>query len=108
MCLDPHDVIKRSGGINVPGNELSGSIASGNVKGTDEPFSARGTLRVAMLRHDEQSQEHDHGCPRCRGEPPGWSAVAEVVDGYRILLPDGHKLWSDWLRRIDTLLEDEA
>ena len=25
-----------------------------------------------------------------------------------MLLPDGHKLWPDWLRRIDTLLEDEA
>ena len=25
-----------------------------------------------------------------------------------VLLPDGHKLWPDWLRRIDTLLEDEA
>jgi len=23
-------------------------------------------------------------------------------------LPDGHKLWPDWLRKIDTLLEDEA
>lgn len=27
---------------------------------------------------------------------------------FEVLLPDGHKLWSDWLRRIDTLLEDEA
>jgi Transposase domain (DUF772)/Transposase DDE domain len=27
---------------------------------------------------------------------------------FEILLPDGHKLWPDWLRRIDTLLEDEA
>src|SRR5262249_21373545 len=25
-----------------------------------------------------------------------------------VLLPDGHKLWPDWLRRIDTALEDEA
>jgi IS5 family transposase len=25
-----------------------------------------------------------------------------------VLLPDGHKLWPEWLRRIDTLLEDEA
>ena len=25
-----------------------------------------------------------------------------------MLLPDGHKLWPDWLRRIDTVLEDEA
>ena len=25
-----------------------------------------------------------------------------------VFLPDGHKLWPDWLRRIDTLLEDEA
>ena len=25
-----------------------------------------------------------------------------------VWLPDGHKLWPDWLRRIDTLLEDEA
>jgi hypothetical protein len=24
------------------------------------------------------------------------------------LLPDGHTLWLDWLRRIDTLLDDEA
>jgi IS5 family transposase len=24
------------------------------------------------------------------------------------LLPDGHKLWPDWLRKIDTLLEDDA
>ena len=23
-------------------------------------------------------------------------------------MPDGHKLWPDWLRKIDTLLEDEA
>jgi hypothetical protein len=23
-------------------------------------------------------------------------------------LPDGHKLWPAWLRKIDTLLEDEA
>ena len=27
---------------------------------------------------------------------------------FEALLPDGHKLWPDWLRRIDTLLEDEA
>ncbi len=27
---------------------------------------------------------------------------------FEILLPDGHKLWPDWLRRIDTLLEDEG
>lgn len=27
---------------------------------------------------------------------------------FEVLLPDGHKLWADWLRRIDTLLEDEA
>jgi transposase, IS5 family len=25
-----------------------------------------------------------------------------------VLLPDGHKLWPGWLRRIDTLLEDDA
>jgi hypothetical protein len=23
-------------------------------------------------------------------------------------LPDGYKVWPDWLRRIDTLLDDEA
>src|SRR5882724_4021041 len=27
---------------------------------------------------------------------------------FEVLLPDGHKLWRVWLRRIDTLLEDEA
>ena len=27
---------------------------------------------------------------------------------FEVLLPDGHKLWPDWLRRIDTLLGDEA
>jgi IS5 family transposase len=27
---------------------------------------------------------------------------------FEVLLPDGHKLWPDWLRRIDTLLDDEA
>jgi transposase, IS5 family len=27
---------------------------------------------------------------------------------FEVLLPDGHKVWPDWLRRIDTLLEDEA
>jgi IS5 family transposase len=27
---------------------------------------------------------------------------------FEVLLPDGHKLWPDWLRRIDILLEDEA
>lgn len=27
---------------------------------------------------------------------------------FEILLPDGHKLWPDWLRKIDTLLEDES
>ena len=27
---------------------------------------------------------------------------------FEILLPDGHKLWPDWLRKIDTLLEDDA
>ena len=27
---------------------------------------------------------------------------------FEVLLPDGQKLWPDWLRRIDTLLEDEA
>ena len=27
---------------------------------------------------------------------------------FEVFLPDGHKLWPDWLRRIDTLLEDEA
>jgi len=27
---------------------------------------------------------------------------------FEMLLPDGHKLWPDWLRRIDTVLGDEA
>jgi hypothetical protein len=27
---------------------------------------------------------------------------------FEVLLPDGHKLWPDWLRKIDTLLEAEA
>jgi IS5 family transposase len=27
---------------------------------------------------------------------------------FEVLLPDGHKLWPDWLRKIDTLLEDEG
>ncbi|MBA3642393.1 MAG: ISNCY family transposase [Acidobacteria bacterium] len=27
---------------------------------------------------------------------------------FEVLLPDGHKLWPDWLRRMDTLLEDDA
>lgn len=27
---------------------------------------------------------------------------------FEVLLPDGHKLWPDWLRRIDTVLEDES
>ena len=27
---------------------------------------------------------------------------------FEMLLPDGHKLWPDWLRKIDTLLEDDA
>ena len=27
---------------------------------------------------------------------------------FEVLFPDGHKLWPDWLRKIDTLLEDEA
>jgi transposase, IS5 family len=27
---------------------------------------------------------------------------------FEVLRPDGHKLWPDWLRKIDTLLEDEA
>jgi len=27
---------------------------------------------------------------------------------FEVLLPDGHELWPDWLRRIDTLLEDEG
>src|ERR1700746_4132306 len=27
---------------------------------------------------------------------------------FEVLLPDGHKLWPDWVRRVDTLLEDEA
>jgi transposase-like protein DUF772/DDE family transposase len=27
---------------------------------------------------------------------------------FEVLLPDGHKLWPDWLRKIDTVLEDEA
>jgi Transposase domain (DUF772) len=27
---------------------------------------------------------------------------------FEVLLPDGHKLWPDLLRKIDTLLEDEA
>src|ERR671911_610119 len=27
---------------------------------------------------------------------------------FEVLLPDGHKLWPDWLRKIDTALEDEA
>jgi len=27
---------------------------------------------------------------------------------FEVLLPDGHKLWPDWLRRIDTALEDDA
>ena len=26
---------------------------------------------------------------------------------FEVLLPDGHKLWPDWLRKIDTLLEHE-
>src|SRR3954465_15666038 len=27
---------------------------------------------------------------------------------FEVLLPDGHKLWPDWLRTIDALLEDDA
>src|SRR5215475_11375540 len=27
---------------------------------------------------------------------------------FEVLLPDGHQVWPDWLRRIDTALEDEA
>jgi IS5 family transposase len=27
---------------------------------------------------------------------------------FEVLLPDGHKLWPDWLRKIDTVLEDDA
>src|SRR2546428_6222048 len=27
---------------------------------------------------------------------------------FEVLLPDGHKLWPDWLRKIDIVLEDEA
>jgi transposase, IS5 family len=27
---------------------------------------------------------------------------------FEVLLPDGHKLWPDWLRKIDRLLEDDA
>jgi IS5 family transposase len=27
---------------------------------------------------------------------------------FEVLLPDGHKLWPEWLRTIDTVLEDEA
>src|ERR1700694_2815991 len=27
---------------------------------------------------------------------------------FEVLLPDGHKLWPEWLRKIDTLLEDDA
>src|SRR5438067_668732 len=27
---------------------------------------------------------------------------------FEVLLPDGHKLWPDWLRKIDTLLQDDA
>jgi IS5 family transposase len=27
---------------------------------------------------------------------------------FEVLLPDGHKLWPDWLRKIDRALEDEA
>src|SRR3989442_16033568 len=27
---------------------------------------------------------------------------------FEVLLPDGHKLWPNWLRKIDILLEDEA
>jgi IS5 family transposase len=27
---------------------------------------------------------------------------------FEVLLPDGHKLWPDWLRRIDVALEDDA
>jgi len=27
---------------------------------------------------------------------------------FEVLLPDGHKLWPDWLRKVDTLLEEEA
>src|SRR5207237_372212 len=27
---------------------------------------------------------------------------------FEVLLPDGHKLWPDWLRKIDTLLDAEA
>ena len=27
---------------------------------------------------------------------------------FEVLLPDGHKLWPDWLRKIDKLLEDEG
>ena len=27
---------------------------------------------------------------------------------FEVLLPDGHKLWPDWLRKIDTPLEGEG
>ena len=37
-----------------------------------------------------------------------WFDADSASEASRVLLSDGHKLWPDWLRRIDTLLEDES
>jgi hypothetical protein len=38
----------------------------------------------------------------------GTTATTRAQSVREVLLPDGHKLWPDWLRKIDTLLEDDA
>lgn len=36
------------------------------------------------------------------------SAPTARAESVRSSVPDGHKLWPHWLRKIDTLLEDEG
>ena len=37
-----------------------------------------------------------------------WFYADSASEPVRSVAADGHKLWPDWLRKIDTLLEDEA
>src|SRR3974377_418096 len=43
-----------------------------------------------------------------RSSGHGSASTARAESVFEVLLPDGHKLWPDWLRRMDTALEDEA
>jgi hypothetical protein len=64
----------------------------------NDPFPA-GAMRSFVL-HAATMIAHDRSAHR--------ASTQEDRSLFEVLLPDSDKLWPDWLKRIDTLLEDEA